>query len=72
MFGEVVDHTDSSEPAVVGDECEEGMKGRFVLVQRDTKGIIGDMNFNNVIVNHTDQGKSQLFIYNMHSVYLFV
>ena len=68
MFGEVVDHTDSSEPAVVGDECEEGMKGRFVLIQRDTKGIIGDINFNNVIVNHTDQGKPQVIIYHIHFV----
>lgn len=45
-----------SEPVVLGDDCEEGVMGRYVLLQRDTEGGHGDFSFNLILVNHTENG----------------
>ena len=47
-----------TEPVVVGEECEEGIRGRFVLVQKDTGGTVADMWFYKVLVNHTEEGRT--------------
>ena len=41
----------------MGEECEEGVRGRFVLVQKDTGGAVADMWFYKVLVNHTEEGR---------------
>lgn len=45
-----------TEPVVVGEECEEGVRGRFVLVQKEI-ATVADMWFYKVLVNHTEEGK---------------
>ena len=44
------------EPVVIGDPCEEGLRGRFVLIQKDTGGKPAGMKFGKVLVNHTEKG----------------
>ena len=46
-----------TEPVVVGEECEEGVKGRFVLVQKETGATAANMWFHKVLVNHTEEGR---------------
>ena len=46
-----------TEQVVVGEEFEEGFRGRFVLVQKETGGTVADMWFYKVLVNHTEEGK---------------
>ena len=41
----------------MGEECEEGVKGRFVLVQKETGATAANMWFHKVLVNHTEEGR---------------
>ena len=54
LYGENEDA--ATEPVVLGEECEEGVVGRYVLLQRDTQGAHGDFSFNFIMVNHTENG----------------
>ena len=70
LLGEIVQEAPSIlEPVVVGDTCEEGIRGRFVLIQRGSGKRQGREMFNNlttgasmwlekVLVNHTETGKT--------------
>ena len=64
LLGEIVEEAPSIlEPVVVGDPCEEGIRGRFVLIQRaspilSTGAIKASMMFKQVLVNHTETGKN--------------
>ena len=58
LFGEIDEEAPSlPEPVVVGEECEKGVRGRFVLVQKETGATAGEMWFYKVLVNHTEEGK---------------
>ena len=57
LLGEIDEEAPSlPEPVVVGDPCEEGLRGRFVLIQKDTGGTTAGMKFSKVLVNHTEEG----------------
>ena len=58
LLGEINEEAPSlPEPVVVGDPCEEGVRGRFVLVQKDTGGTTAGMKLGKVLVNHTEKGE---------------
>ena len=58
LLGEIDEEAPSlPEPVVVGEECEKGVRGRFVLVQKETGATAGEMWFYKVLVNHTEEGK---------------
>jgi hypothetical protein len=56
LFGEYEPELGSTTPDVVGEPCKEGSKGRFVLIQRNTNAKAGRMDFNQILVNHTEKG----------------
>ena len=56
LLGEIDEEAPSlTEPVVVGEECEEGVRGRFVLLQKEVASA--DMWFKKILVNHTEEGK---------------
>ena len=58
LLGEIDEEAPNlSEPVVVGEECEEGARGRFVLVQKESGATAAQMWFYKVLVNHTEEGK---------------
>ena len=59
LLGEMdVEAPSLPEPVVVGDPCEEGLRGRFVLIQKDTGGKPAGMKLSKVLVNHTEKGET--------------
>ena len=56
LLGEIEEEAPSlTEPVVVGEECEAGVRGRFVLLQKEVASA--DMWFKKILVNHTEEGK---------------
>ena len=56
LLGEIEEEAPSlTEPVVVGKECEAGVRGRFVLIQKEVAAA--DMWFKKVLVNHTQEGR---------------
>ena len=58
LLGEIdVEAPSLPEPDVVGDPCDDpGLRGRFVLIQKETGGVDAGMKLSKVLVNHTEKG----------------